>query len=98
MKWQWIGVDADPRQAYRTDAAGRLLPGDEPVSPFTVNNLGLQIRYRYEFAPQSEFFIVYGRGGFDVLSDDERDVAGLFGDMSDVRDADQFLLKVRYRL
>jgi Domain of unknown function (DUF5916) len=98
VKWQWIGVDADPRQAYRTDAAGRLLPSDEPVSPFTVNNLGLQIRYRYEFAPQSEFFIVYGRGGFDVLSDDGRDVAGLFGGMSDVRDADQFLLKVRYRL
>ena len=77
VKWQWIGVDAEPRQAYRTDAAGRLLSSRrDPVSPFTVNNLGLQIRYRYEFAPQSEFFMVYGRGGFDVLSDDERDVGG----------------------
>jgi hypothetical protein len=43
-------------------------------------------------------FLVYGRGGFEVLSDDERDLGQLFHDMSDVRDADQFLLKVRYRL
>lgn len=98
VKWQWIGVDADPRNAYRTDAAGRLLRTDDRIAPFTVNNLGLQIRYRYEFAPQSELFIVYGRGGFQVMNDDERDVGALLHAMSDVRDADQFLLKVRYRL
>ena len=52
-------------------------PAHEPVSPFTVNNLGLQIRYRYEFAPQSELFLVYARGGFDLLDDDERAVSGV---------------------
>lgn len=98
IKWQWIGIDADLRQAYRTDTAGRLYPVADPVAPFTVSNLGLQIRYRYEFAPQSELYLVYGRGGFDVLSDDDRGVGQLFGDMNDVRDADQFLIKIRYRL
>ncbi|MGH8175562.1 MAG: DUF5916 domain-containing protein [Steroidobacter sp.] len=98
VKWQWIGVDAEPRHAYRTDRSGRLLPTDDQVAPFTVSNLGLQIRYRYEFAPQSELFLVYGRGGFNVINDDRRDVGGLFEDMTDVRDADQFLLKIRYRL
>ena len=75
MKWQWIGVDAQPRQAYRTDPAGNLLETDDPIAPFTVSNLGLQIRYRYEIGPQSELFLVYGRGGFDLLMDDERDVS-----------------------
>lgn len=98
IKWQWIGVDADVRQAYRTDAAGRLYPVADPIAPFTLSNLGLQIRYRYAFAPQSELYVVYGRGGFDVLSDDDRGVGQLFRDMSDVRDADQFLIKIRYRL
>ncbi len=71
---------------------------DDPLGPLTVSNLGLQLRYRYEFRPQSELFLVYGRGGFNVLEDDRRGLGSLFGDMSDVRDADQFLLKVRYRL
>ena len=98
LKWQWIGIDADPRQAYRTDASGRLIAVDEPIAPFTVSNLGLQLRYKYEFAPQSDLYLVYGRGGFDLLTDDERDLGRLFHDMSDVRDADQFLVKVSYRL
>ena len=55
----------------------------EPVSSFTVNNLGFQLRYRYEIGPLSELFVVYGRGGFDLMEGDERDVATrLFGDMS----------------
>jgi hypothetical protein len=41
---------------------------------------------------------VYARGGFDLLQDDERGVSRLFYDMTDVRDSDQFLIKVRYRL
>ena len=77
---------------------GNLLPSRDPVAPFTVNNLGLQIRYRYEIGPMSELFLVYARGGYNFCDDDERGVSELFGDMSDVRDADQFLIKMRYRL
>jgi hypothetical protein len=98
VKWQWIGVDASPRQAYRTDAGGNLVASADTIAPFTVSNLGLQIRYRYEIGPQSELFLVYGRGGFDLLRDDDRDLPQLFRDMTEVRDADQFLVKVRYRL
>jgi hypothetical protein len=98
IKWQWIGVDADPRQAYRTDAGGTLVPSTDVIAPFTVSNLGLQVRYRYEIGPQSELFLVYGRGGFDFLRDDDRQLTQLFREMGEVRDSDQFLVKVRYRL
>jgi hypothetical protein len=98
VKWQWIGIDAEPRAAYRTDAGGNLFVAPDRLAPFTVNNLGLQVRYRYEIGPLSELFLVYARGGFNLLNDDERGVADLFGDMTDVRDADQFLIKIRYRL
>jgi hypothetical protein len=70
VKWQRIGIDAEPRTAYRTDAAGNLLVVPKP----------------------------YARGGFDLLREDERSVGDLFGHMSDVRDADQFMIKMRYRL
>jgi hypothetical protein len=98
VKWQWIGIDAEARAAYRTDAGGRLFEVPQRLAPFTVNNLGLQVRYRYEIGPLSELFLVYARGGFNLSNDDDRGVGGLFGDMTDVRDADQFLIKVRYRL
>jgi hypothetical protein len=98
VKWQWIGIDAEPRAVYRTDAGGNLLATPELLAPFTVNNLGLQIRYRYEIGPLSELFLVYARGGFSLLQEDERSVSGLFRDLPELRDADQFLVKVRYRL
>jgi hypothetical protein len=98
LRWQWIGVDAEPIAAYRTDASGRLFETNDPLAPFTVNNLGVQLRYRYEFAPQSELFVVYGRGGFELIADDDRDLGRLFHDLPDVRDAEQFLVKVRSRL
>lgn len=98
IKWQWIGIDAELRRAYRTDAAGNLYPSADPIAPFTVNNLGLQVRYRYEIGPMSELFLVYARGGYDFLDDDRREVNELFRNMTDVRDADQFLVKIRYKL
>ncbi|HEY5807876.1 MAG TPA: DUF5916 domain-containing protein [Povalibacter sp.] len=110
IKWQWIGIQAEPRQAWQTDSDGELhpaatqpmvaplAPARPEVVPFTVSNLGLQIRYRYEIAPQSELFLVYARGGYDLLDEDERSVQELFRNMDQVRDSDQFLIKLRYRL
>ena len=98
IKSDVLSIDAELRRAYRTDAAGNLLPVNEPIAPFTVNNLGLQIRYRYELGPMSELFLVYARGGYNFSDDDERGVSELFRDMTDVRDADQFLIKFRYKL
>jgi hypothetical protein len=98
VKLQWIGIRAEPQRAYRNDPRGHLLHSSDMLRPFTVSNFGLQIRYRYEIAPMSELFVVYGRGGFDLLTDDDRDVSSLLGHITDVRDAEQILVKVRYRL
>jgi hypothetical protein len=98
VRWQWIGIDAEPNQAYRNLDNGTLVETNDALRPFTVNNLGLQIRYRYEFAPLSELFLVYSRGGFNILEDERSSLGRLFADSVDVRDADQFLIKVRLRL
>ncbi len=98
VKLQWIGIDAEPTRAYRTTPTGELVQTTESLAPFTVNNLGIQVRYRYQFGPLSDLYVVYSRGGYQFREDDGRDLGDLFGDLGQVRDADQFLIKLRYRL
>ena len=96
LKLQAIGLNAELRQAYRVDPAGHAIPTDEPVDDFTVRNLGVQIRYRYEIAPLSYLYVVYGRGGFDQ----QTTAAGsdqLLRDSFSLRDDEQLLVKFSYR-
>jgi hypothetical protein len=96
MKLQALALDAQLRQAYRVDAAGNSIPTDEPVSDFSVSTLALQIRYRYELAPLSYIYVVYGRGGFDQEASSEGSDT-LLRDSFSLRDDEQLLIKVSYR-
>lgn len=96
LRLQAIGLNADLRQAYRVDAAGTAVLSDEFVTDFSVRNLALQIRYRYEFAPLSYLYVVYGRGGFE--QDAFADGTGRsLRDSFSLRQNDQLLVKFSYR-
>jgi hypothetical protein len=96
LKLQAIGLSADLRQAYRVDPNGNSIPTSDPLPDFSVRNLGVQIRYRYEIAPLSYLYVVYGRGGFDqTLSSDDSE--RLARDAFDLRDDEQLLIKLSYR-
>ena len=96
VKLQAIGLDARLRQAWRTDADGTPMPVDEAVEDFSLRNLGFQVRYRYELAPLSDLYVVYGRGGYryDAFG---RDPAGQLFDAFSLRDSEQLLVKLSYR-
>jgi hypothetical protein len=96
VKLQAIALDAGLRQAYRVDAMGNAIASDEPVDDFSVSNLGFQIRYRYEVAPLSYLYVVYGRGGYrqDPFSED---TGQLLRDSFILRDDEQVLVKFSYR-
>ena len=96
LKLQAIGLDSQLRQAYRVDPTGNAIPTDEPVDDFTVSTLALQIRYRYEIAPLSYLYVVYGRGGFDQESTADGSHQ-LLRDSFSLRDDEQLLVKVSYR-
>ena len=72
------------------------MPSNDPVDDFNVRNLGVQIRYRYEFAPLSYLYVVYGRGGFDQEPTDGGP-QGLLRDSFQLRDDEQLLVKFSYR-
>ncbi|MDQ3230070.1 MAG: hypothetical protein M3Q13_10160, partial [Pseudomonadota bacterium] len=69
---------------------------NDPIDSFSLNNLGFQIRYRYELAPLSYLFVVYGRGGFDQNAFSEES-GNLLRDSFRLRDDEQLLVKLSYR-
>jgi hypothetical protein len=96
LKMQAIGIDARAREAWRVDPTGSALASGEPLDDFSVRNLGFQIRYRYEIAPLSYLYVVYGRGGFEQQVGTEP-TNRLLGDSFSLRDAEQLLVKFSYR-
>jgi hypothetical protein len=96
VKLQAIGLKGRLQQAYRVDPGGNAVPSTDPVDDINVQNLGFQIRYRYELAPLSYLYVVYGRGGFDKQPSDEG-AGGLLRDSFQLRDEEQLLIKLSYR-
>ena len=96
VKLQAIGIDARARDAWRFDPAGNAIAATDPVEDFSVRNLAFQVRYRYELAPLSYLYVVYGRGGFDrsAIADG---VDEALVDSFDLRDDEQLMVKLSYR-
>jgi len=98
LKLQWLAIDAHDATPFRIAPSGDLVESADVVSDFQVNNFGLQIRYRWTFAPQSDFYVVYGRGGLEFVDDPaEPGLGHLFSSAFELRDSDQLIVKVRYR-
>ena len=96
VKLEALGFDADDPSAWRIGADGRGLRSSDPVQPFSFRNMGFQVRYRYELAPLSNLYVVYGRGGFAA----DPYAAGAFeqfGDAFSLRDDEQLVVKLAYR-
>ena len=55
-----------------------------------------QVRYRYKLGNLSDIFAVYSRGGAQTDSQEDG-VFDTLGEAFELRDSDQFLLKLAYR-
>lgn len=97
FKLEAIGLHARAKQAWRIAANGGALAVTEPLNDFSLRNLGVQLRYRYELAPLSYVYAVYSRGGFDFSEDRNESAAGLFNSAFSLRDDELLLVKVSYR-
>ena len=95
LKLQAIAVSADLQQAYRVEN-GQAVPTTDPVDDFSVQNLGVQLRYRFEFRPLSYLYVVYARGGYQ-FDQTAGDTGSLVRDSFSLRDDEQFFVKFSYR-
>ena len=98
LKTQWVTIDAHDATSFAIGPGGELLPSPQVHPDFSVQSFGLQLRYRYEFAPQRELYVVYARGGYLEEEDHAESSARLFRDAVGLRDSDQVLVKLRWRL
>jgi hypothetical protein len=96
LKLQSLVISAGNARAVRIAPSGLLTPSDAIIAPLQVRNLGVQLRYKYEFAPLRELYIVYARGGFEQEREDTRSALELFQESFELRDSDQFLVKLRW--
>jgi hypothetical protein len=95
MRLQWLGLGAAGREVYRANGGTPALQPGRP-DDFSLATLAFQVRYRYTFGPLSDLYLVYGRGG--ELFDEGRDrgLGSLWSRGLAARDAEQWLVKVRY--
>ncbi len=98
FKLQWIGLGAEALQAYDLAPDGTPVAVGGLPSDFTVSTLGVQVRYRYEFHPLSDLFVVYGRGGDGSLTDRSESLASQFTRAVDNTTSSLFFVKLRYRI
>ena len=100
---QWVGVKATERQFLRIPATpGDLIaeprPRDLDAFDFSISQMVLQVRYRWQLAPLSDLFVVYTR-----FADQAQRLGGagfndLFRDAFEDPLGDLFIVKLRYRL
>ncbi len=97
---QWIGIRAEEDRFYVLPSDSfDLVEGPKPPGEsdsFSVGQLNLQLRYRWQIAPLSDLFVVYRRG--DRTSTDLIGFGDLFRDSWNDPLGDLFIIKLRYRL
>lgn len=96
---QWVGIQAEEDEFFLVpNQPGDLIPVEKPAGPtdsFSLNDLSLQLRYRWEMAPLSDLFVVYTR-----LVDDAgplKSFSDAFSDGYDNPLGDFLVVKLRYR-
>lgn len=100
LSLQWLGIRAAEDKFYTlpTDSfdlvEGSKPPGDD--DSFSISQLNLQLRYRWQIAPLSDLFVVYQRG--DRTRDDYTDFGDLFRQSWDDPLGELLIIKLRYRL
>jgi hypothetical protein len=98
---QWVGVKAKAQQAYRIpENPGELIRAenlDAELADFSVSQVSLQARYRWEIAPLSDLFVVYTRQSNQAGLLDGQDFQAIFSNSYQDPLTDSFVVKLRYR-
>ena len=99
VRLEALGLDAGADRAWRVQHDGTAVAAADPIEDFTVRSLGFQVRYRYELAPLSYLYVAYVRGGslYEQGTGPFDSAGRLLADAFDLRDSEQFLVKLSYR-
>ncbi len=100
MAFQWVAIDAEAERFYRmADKPDFLVPMDRSPTPrddFSLSQMSLQLRYRWEIAPLSDLFVVY-QNRAALSGANGRSFADLFADTFEETIGENLAIKLRYR-
>ena len=99
---QWVGIKAWEDKFYQVPATpGELIPVTKPAGPsdsFSLSQVTLQARYRWEIAPLSDIFVVYTRfADQGARLTEASSFDNVFEDAFESPLTDLFVVKIRYR-
>ena len=101
LQAQWVAVKAFESRRYVIPGPTYLeevaRPAGESASRFTISDLVLQVRYRWQIAPLSDLFIVYNRRGSLPGAAQRGGFTSLIGDSFSAPEQEGLLVKLRYR-
>ena len=96
VRLQWAGLRARVREVYDIAPGGALVPVAVAAEEFSRGELAAQLRFRYEFKPLSELFVVWSYGGTRFLDGDATQ-GDLWSAVTDDPDAQQLVVKCAWR-
>jgi Domain of unknown function (DUF5916)/Carbohydrate family 9 binding domain-like len=98
---QWVGIRAKEDEFFLIpDAPGDLIQTTKPPGPsdsFSLSQISLQARYRWEIAPLSDIFVVYTRLADQGAALGNSDFSDIFTNSYNAPLANLLVIKIRYR-
>ena len=100
LSFQWAGVKAYEQARFvvpeNDGALQTVVQADQQRNRFTVSLLTTQLRYRWEIAPLTDFYVVYNRGN-QLPPTEEDHFSDLLGDAFNDPIINALVVKLRYR-
>ena len=95
---QWAGVKAYEQESFLVPETAGMLMREESSAhrDFTVSLLTAQVRYRWEIAPLTDFYVVYNRGN-QLPAGSEDAFGDLFSQAFQDPVVNSLVIKLRYR-
>ena len=97
VKGKIYGIKGKRPRPYRVNNHGYLGSSEDEINSLELSETAFQVRYKYQFAPLSDLYIVYTRGGkYANLQTNqfEKIYSGAWANQN----LDKFIIKLRYKL
>ena len=98
IKGKIYGIKGKNPRSYRVSPNGYMNSSPDNINSFQLSETAFQIRYKYEFAPLSNLYVVYTRGGKLTKSFNQQDdFQDIYSDAWTNETLDKFIIKLRLK-
>ena len=98
IKGKIYAIKAKNPRSYRVSSNGYMNAAIDNTNAFQLSETAFQIRYKYEFSPLSNLYVVYTRGGkLTNLFDQTDNFKDIYSDAWTNETLDKFIVKLRLK-